>query len=129
MNKLWLCITLLLVVGFATPAADPIDRVATLLRQGNVHELATLFAESVDVSVLDEANVYSKAQAEVILDKFFTQNKPGGVRVLHKVNSNPNYLFGVLLVTSGRSSYRVAVTLRGAGGSLSLIELRIEAAH
>ena len=118
----------LLVILMLAPviSADPIDKIATLLRQGNIPELAKLFADNVDVTILGDENVYSKLQAEQILDKFFSQNKPRTVKMLHKVNSNPNYNFGVLIVNTSSGVYRVAFTLKQTGGSLAMIEFRIE---
>ena len=127
MNKFYLWIFVLLAFTFTAPLADPIDKIAMLVRQGNVHELSGFFAENVEVSVLDEENVYSKAQAELILDKFFSQNRPQSVKILHKVNYNANYQFGVLQVNTGKSFYRVAFTLKGSGNKLAMIEFRVEA--
>ena len=119
----------LLVILYLAPSispGDPIDKVAELIRQGNIHELSKLFAPNIEVSIIGDENVYSKDQAELILDKFFSQNKPKAVKVLHKINSNPNYRFGVLIVNTDKGPYRVAYTLKGTGGDLMIIELRIE---
>lgn len=75
---------------------------------------------------MEDDNVYSKAQAGLILDKFFNQNKPKAVKMLHRINSNPNYRFGVLIVNTGKDTFRVAFTLKETDGSLMLIEFRIE---
>jgi hypothetical protein len=119
----------LLVILYLTPSVspgDPIDRVAELIKQGNIHELSKLFASNIEVTILGDENVYSKDQAELILDKFFDQNKPQTVRMLHKINSNPNYRFGVIIVNTDKGPYRIAYTLKGTGGDLTMIELRIE---
>ncbi|HWZ03164.1 MAG TPA: DUF4783 domain-containing protein [Mucilaginibacter sp.] len=126
MKKFYLPLFIILLMAPAVIPPDSIDKIATLIRQGNIPELSKLFADNVDVSVLGDENIYSKLQAEQILNKFFSQNKPKTIRLLHKVNSNPNYGFGVLLVSTNSGVYRVAVTLKGTGGSLALIEFRIE---
>jgi len=108
------------------PPADPIDNIANLIRLGNAHELSKFFAPSVEITIMDQEDVYSKVQAELILDKFFSQNKPRSVKMLHKVNSNPNYRFGVLILISDKGTYRIAYTLKEADKNLMLIELRIE---
>jgi hypothetical protein len=110
------------VVSFA----DPIDKVADLIRQGNIHELSKLFAANVEIAIMGNENVYSKDQTELILDKFFNQNKPKSVKMLHKVNSNPNYSFGVLITTTDKGTFRIAYTMKETDGALLLIELRIE---
>jgi len=106
--------------------ADPIDKIAELIRQRNIHEMAKSFAGNVEVTILGDENVYSKAQAEVIIDKFFSQNLPRAVKMLHRVNSNPKYRFGVLIVNTSNGTYRVAVTLKETEGNLALIEFRVE---
>jgi len=106
--------------------ADPIDKIAELIRQRNIHEMAKSFAGSVEVTILGDENTYSKAQAEVIIDKFFSQNLPKTVKMLHRVNSNPNYRFGVLIVNTSNGTYRIAITLKETDGNLALIEFRVE---
>lgn len=119
----------LLLIFYMVPSravADPIDKVAELIRQGNVQELSKMFAANVEIAMQDEENVYSKIQAGLILDKFFSQNKPASVKMLHKINSNPNYLSGVLILNTSNGPFRIAYTLKQTEGSLTLIEMRIE---
>lgn len=106
--------------------ADPIEKVASLIKQSDVHELAGMFAPSVEISVLNEENVYSRTQAEIVLNKFFSENKPKSIKLLHKVNSNPNYNFGVIILYTDKGAYRIAYTLKQTDGKLELIEMRIE---
>jgi Domain of unknown function (DUF4783) len=106
--------------------ADPIDRAADLIRQGNIHELSKTFSSNVEVTIHDEQNVYSRAQAELVLNKFFNENKLLSVKMLHKVNSNPNYFFGVLIIDTDKGQYRMALTFKQADSNLTLIEIRIE---
>jgi hypothetical protein len=126
MKLFYLSIFIILFSGPAIPPADPIDKIADLIRHGNIHDLAKQFAPNVEIAIPDNENVYTKAQAEIILDKFFSQNKLRSVKMLHKVTSNPFYRFGVLIVSTDKGPYRIAYTLKDTGGSLLIIELRIE---
>jgi hypothetical protein len=126
MKLFYLPVFVILFKGLAIAPADPMDKIADLIRHGNIHELAKLFAPNIEIAITDDENVYTQAQAEIILDKFFAQNKLRSVKILHKVTSNPNYRFGVLIVSTDRGPYRVAYTLKDTGGSLLIIELRIE---
>ena len=118
-------LTLLFLLPLAVKA-DDIEKIADLLKQGNVHELARMFSSNVDMNILDEANVYSKAQSEMILEKFFKENKPHAVKLLHRVSSNPNYNFGVVILTTDKGKFRISYTLREINKVMTLIELRIE---
>jgi hypothetical protein len=126
MKLLYLPLFIILYVAPAVSLPDPIDNVATLIKQGNTRELSKLFAPNVEITILDEEDNYSKAQAELILDKFFSQHTPKSFKMLHKVNSNANYSFGVLILTTDKGVFRVAYTLKGAESNLNLIEMRIE---
>lgn len=126
MKPFYLSSLIILYLFSVASFADPIDKVAELIRVGNMHELSKLFAPNIEITILNEENVYSKAQAELILDKFFDQNKPQAVKVLHKINSNPNYRFAVLIVNTDKGAYRMSYTLKETGGNLMIIDLRIE---
>jgi hypothetical protein len=126
MKLLYAPLFLILYLVPAVPVADPIDKIADLIRQENIHELSKLFAANVEITILDDENVYSKAQAELVLNKFFSENRPRAVKMLHKVNSNPNYRFGVIILTTDKNTFRIAYTLKVADSNFTMIEMRIE---
>ena len=125
MKKIYLPLLLILFV-IVMPATDPVDTVAALIGQGNTHELSRYFAQNVEMTIMDAENVYTKTQAELVLDKFFSQNKPQAVKMLHKINSNRNYRFAVLILNTDKGTFRVTYTMKETSGNLALIELRIE---
>ena len=110
----------------AHAVADPIDNIAGLIRQGNTHELSQLFASNIEIAIMGDENFYSSTQGGILLGKFFDENKPKSVKILHKVDSNPNYLFGVVFLNTDKGVYRIAFTLNKIGGEMKIIELRIE---
>ena len=118
-------LTLLFLIPLVVKA-DDIEKIADLIKQGNAHELAKMFSSNVDMNILDETNVYSKAQSEMILDKFFKENKPRTVKLLHRVSSNPNYNFGVVILSTDKGKFRISYTLREINKVMVVIELRIE---
>ena len=105
---------------------DPIDRVTELLGQGNVTEIAKLFAPDVEMTVMNQEDSYSKLQATAVLSKFFDAHKPKQVKLLHKVNSNKKFLFGVAILSSTGGHYRIAYMLSETGNSMKIVEMRIE---
>lgn len=116
----------LLLFMFPAIQAGPIDKIAELIKQGNVHELAKFLADNVDMAVLDNTDVYSKTQAEIILEKFFKENKPLSVKIFHRVSSNSNYNFAVLILNTDKGKYRVSFTLKEVEKEMVIIDLRIE---
>lgn len=118
-------LTLLFLMPCAVKA-DAIDKIAEYLKAGNAHEMARLFGNTVDISMADESNSYAKQQAEIILDKFFKDNRPHAVKLFHRVSSNPNYNFSVYILSTEKGKYRVSCTLKEVNKAMQLMELRIE---
>jgi len=106
--------------------ADPIDNIMHMLKQGNTQELSNLFSDNVEVTILDADNSLDKTMAIPALDKFFTDNKPKSVRLFHKINSNPNYLFGVVFLNTDKGLYRISLTLSKHDAEMKIVEMRIE---
>jgi hypothetical protein len=118
-------IFLLLMPGIVL--ADGLDNVANLIKQGNSKELTKLFAKSVDMTMMDDEQTYSQAQATVVLSDFFSKHKPQTIKLLHKVNSSTSVQLGVyILTTADKQEYRIAFTLKDVGGTMSVIEFRVE---
>jgi len=118
-------LTLLFVLPLVA-RADAIEKIAEQLKHGNAHELTTFFATSIDISIAQESNVYSKTQAEQVLDKFFKENRPHAVKLLHRVSSNPNYNFAVYILTTDKGKFRISCTLKEVNKVMVVTELRIE---
>jgi hypothetical protein len=117
---------MLYIVPTTIAFAGTIEKIAELIKQGNAHELSKYFSSNVEITILDDGNVYSKAQSEMILEKFFKDNKPRTVKLLHRINSNSTYNFGVLILSTDKGNYRVSYTLKEVEKVMVVIELRIE---
>lgn len=109
-----------------TNQADFIDEMSSLFKSGNAKEIGKSFSSSVELTMLNEEDVYSKVQAEQILRDFFTKHVPVGSSILHPINSNLNYRFGVLSLVTRNGKFRVSVTARKSGNVFLITELRIE---
>lgn len=118
---------LILLCSFLPAAhADPIDGVVWLIKQGNITRLSQLFESTIEITVNNQEDTYSKAQAAALLTKFFADHKLVKVTLLHKVNTNEKFLFGVASYTSSDGVYRISYTFNQIGGSMKIIEMRIE---
>lgn len=116
-----------LITLFYNNPPDVIDKVADQLAKGSVHELAKLFAAEVELVLPGtEDNTYKKAEAEVMLAKFFNQNKPVSVKVLHRINTAAGYQFGVVELGTNKGIFRVSANFKNENGSLLLVKLMIE---
>ncbi len=107
--------------------AEAIDDLAVLFKAGNAKEIAKNFASSLELIVIDQEDVYSKAQAEQILRDFFVKNLPSKAVILHRsTNNNVNYRFGIINLTTKNGKFRVTITLKKTNNILLITELRIE---
>ena len=105
---------------------DIVDTVCALFKSANTKEIGKNLSSSVEMTVNGEEDVYSKAQAEQILREFFTKNTPLNSSIVHRIDTNPRYRFGVLALGTKTGKYRVAVTLKKTANVFLITELRIE---
>jgi len=124
-----LCLFLLMLpLSFLSAGqADIIDTTAELIKQGDIHELARSFSSTIELNVLDDDNTYTNVQAELILVNFFKRTSPKSIKVLHRITSNPNYRFAVIILTTSNGVFRTSFSLKNVKGRFELNELRIEA--
>ncbi len=126
MRLLYLLLLILPLSFVSAGPADIIDKTVELIKQGNVNELAKSFSSTIELTFLDQENVYSNVQAEAILTNFFKNNQPKSVTILHRIASNPNYRFAVLILATNNGAYRISLSLKNVNGRFELNELRIE---
>jgi len=106
--------------------ADIIDDLSSYFKSGNSKEIAKNFAPTIELIIIDEEDVYSKAQGEQILKDFFNKHTPTKTSIFHRINNSQNYRFGVILVSTAKETYRVSVTMKKFNTAFLITELRIE---
>lgn len=108
-------------------AFDIYDDISNSIRNGNANQLSTFFGNSIDLTILDKENIYSKAQAELILKDFFSKNPPKSFNILHKGSSpeGTHYVIGHLIAVSGKI-FRTSYHFKINDGKTILLELRLE---
>lgn len=123
----------LLVLLFLLPshlrAQDDVkDQVVQAIGAGDATGLAKHFVPSVDLTVLTTSEYYSKAQAEQILRKFFSENAPRGMVIEHDGTGKvgDRYYIGKLRTATGE--FRVTFFLKRAE-VFQVKQLRIEQAR
>jgi hypothetical protein len=127
MMKKTAAILLLISVFHTVLAIDIYEDISNALRSGDAKQVSTFFGNTLDLTIGDQEDVYSKAQAELILRDFFSKNTPKSFVVMHKGSSKEGtlYAIGTLVSTSGKS-FRTSFYLKSNAGKYILQELRIE---
>lgn len=102
------------------------DRVLQAMRTGNSKELVNLFIPNIDLTVKETSDVYSKAQAEQILRKFFNDHQPVDMVIEHSGVSKfgDRYFIGILRTRNG--FFRVTFFLKRTDDEQLVKQLRIE---
>jgi hypothetical protein len=102
------------------------DEIIQSLKSGDSKTLSAYFNQNVEMVVLENDNVYSKAQAQQIVNKFFSSNPPESFSVIHQGGKEgAQYVIGNLV--TGKGSYRVYFLLKKNSGKDYIHQLRIEA--
>ena len=105
---------------------DLSEDIALAIRSGNANSVSAYFADKVDMKVLDQENIYSKAQAESILKDFFTKHPVKAFTVVHKSAERNDSQFAIGKLTTANGIYRVHFLMKKSGGSASIHQFRIE---
>lgn len=126
--KVLLAVTFLISTFLPLKAqtTDIIDDIFGFLRVSDTKELSKHFASTVELTILTEEDVYSKVQAEIILKNFLDKHVPASVKIIHRLNSNPNYRFGVALLNTSNGNFRTSFSMKNTGGRFQVTEIRIE---
>ncbi len=111
---------------FAVPVKAQIpDGIILSLKSGNARTLSEFFNQNVELVVPDSDNVYSKAQAQLIVSNFFSSYPPQNFSVIHQGGKEgAQYVIGNLGTKKG--SFRVYFLLKKSDGKDYIHQLRIE---
>jgi len=102
-----------------------IDEVVNALKNGDAAQIARHFDNTIEITMPDKSNNYSKNQAEIVLRDFFATNGVKGFQIIHKgENAGSQYCIGTLLTKNG--TYRTTVFMKQKNDKQMLQEIRFE---
>ena len=114
------CILLIQSVNAQVP-----DEIITCLKSGNAKSLSGYFNQNIELVVPESDNVYSKAQAQLIVNDFFNSHIPQTFSVIHQGGKEgAQYVIGNLGTKKG--TFRVYFLLKKNDGKDYIHQLRIE---
>ncbi len=105
---------------------DVIDDIASAIRSGNPKNISNYFIENVDLKVIEQEDVYSKQQAEMILKDFFGKHPVKSYTVAHKseAKNGSQYVIGTLDTSNGK--FRIYFLIKNTGAQTLIQQFRIE---
>ena len=124
-KNLLVCSVLLVSAGFSE--YDVCDDIGSAIGAGDAKQLASYFGSTVELTIMNREDSYSKTQAEQIVRDFFSKNPPKSFAIIHKGSSKEGtqYAIGNLTTTKG-AVFRTSFFTRQSGGSQVIQELRFE---
>jgi Domain of unknown function (DUF4783) len=102
-----------------------IDEVVTAMKNGDAAAVARHFDNTVEITMPDKSNNYSRSQAEMVLRDFFSTNGVKDFKIIHKgENGGSQYCIGTLVTKNG--SFRTTVFMKQKNDKQLLQEVRFE---
>ena len=133
-NYLWLVLltcTFLLTASYSPPSVSAsgtgmeIEDIVGALRTGNATQLSRYFDIRVDITLPDKSDNYSRAQAEIIIRDFFSNNNVRNFEIKYKgENNGSNYCIGTLRTRNG--DYRTKLFMKQKDSKQVLQEIAFQ---
>ena len=118
----------LLALTGASVSQEIPSGVVESFKKGNAKELSRHFNDNVELVVLNNENVYSKSQAELILRDFFSANTPVKFELLHQ-GGPVSSRFGIGNLATANGDFRIYFLLKRKDEVYLIHLLRIERAE
>jgi len=105
---------------------DEIPRdIAIAFKVGSAEELAKYFNNTIELVLLDKEDVYSKVQAQQIVDNFFIEYYPKNFEFIHQGGKGESkFAIGKLETFNG--TFRVTLLIKLSNNKPLIHQLRIE---
>lgn len=116
---------MLLFVALSSFTLVSLPEIISALKSGNALELSKYFDKTVEITLPEKSNSYSKSQASIVLRDFFNNNQVKDFKVIHQSQKEDSEFCIGTLVT-GKGSFRVTIFTRQSGQQKLIQELRFE---
>lgn len=128
MKKLVLLVFLFVASIASTFAqAEFVDDITTAFKTSDQRLLSKYFGNKIEITLLDQSNVFSKSQAELVMKDFFSKYDPTDFQILYKNNPTSDvarFAIGQLETKSGK--FRIYFILKSIENNFYLQEMRFE---
>ena len=91
---------------------DVVNEVKETIKAGSAKELANYLHSTIDVTIDNTVQTYSKAQAEFVFRDFFKQHPATEFNIIHQGSSKGGQPFAIGQYKSGTDTYRVFMKIK-----------------
>ncbi len=121
-NFLLLATLLVIASSFISQSSDDVVKA---IKAGDASQVAKYFDNTIEITLPEKSNSYSKSQAILVLQNFFASNTVKDFEILHQSdNSGSQYCIGNLKTTNG--TFRTTIFMKQKGSTEVVQELRFE---
>ena len=118
-------LSLAVLVNLSSFISPSFDDVIKAIKAGDAAQVSKYFDNTVEITLPEKSNSYSKSQAAMILHDFFASNTVKDFEILHKSdNSGSQYCIGNLKTVNG--TFRTTIFMKQKGSEEVVQELRFE---
>ncbi|SKC76119.1 protein of unknown function [Ohtaekwangia koreensis] len=110
-------------VSVMAQSNDVISQVKETIKAGSAKELSKYLNQTVDVTIDDKVESYSKAQAEFIFRDFFKQHPANEFNIIHQGQSKGGQPFAIGQYKSGTETHRVFMKIKTVGNQQLVHEI------
>lgn len=113
-------------VSFSYPP-DIFKEIENAISLGNAKMIENYLNQSIELETPSSKGIYSKSQAQIIIDKFFQKYPPVSFTIYQKGNSYGGSRFAVGNYMSSRErSFRVTIFIKKTGQEYLIQEIKFE---
>lgn len=122
-------ITLLIVLLLSSSwliAQPNFNSITSALRSGDVVSIGNNMGEQVELTIEEKHGTYAKAQALLVVEQFFQQNRPSNCSLVHHGSARDGasyYCIGSL--AAGGKKYRAYIFFKQLNGVYKIQEMRM----
>ena len=123
----YLLVGFVLIISGSFTQFDVCEEIGSAIGAGDSKQLASYFANTIELTILNREDSYSKTQAELIVRDFFSKNPPKSFSMVHKGTSKEGTLYGIGTLTTAKGAvFRTSFFARQSGEKYLIQELRFE---
>ncbi len=104
-----------------------LDDITFAFKNADQRTLSKYFGNKIEITLLDQSNVFSKSQAEMVMKDFFGKYDPIDFQILYKNNPSSDaarFAIGQLDTRAGK--FRIYFILKTSESGVYLQEMRFE---
>ena len=118
---------IMMVMSHVQISAQSFDNIAASIRKGDAPGLSKYFGGTVEISIKDAQNSYSKPQGEAVLKNFFGTHAPKSFTIVHQGQSPEGAKYFIGTLTTAAGTYRTYVYAKQVNSNFVIQEVRFEA--